>query len=433
MLNSDPRFWTQFARTHEDEWCRALSLLLRYDTVSGNTEPRAYRYWRSRIAEGFEFLHGLAREKGLVTRYYHERVLVIEMPGPTGAPVLGFPIHLDVVPAGEGWTRPPFGGQISDGAIWGRGAQDDKGPIIQVLFGLLGAMDLARSSNSGFRKTVRIMIFSEEEVGQWDDIPFYFEREKPPDFSIVPDAEFPITNGEKGFVNLRVRFEWSPPIKDGFEIQAGERANVVPAKAILRLDSKLLDGLDDPEKLAASLTNAPRKPAIQTENRTLTAEFHGVGAHGSLPHKGHNAATDALAAAAALPSLKDHPAARVFDWLARASAALDGSFLGIAHSHDKVGKTTVNLGILNAGANVAEAILNIRNPIGLSCAEVGARIAKLAADLKSSAPGITLAEVSSDRDGREPIYVDPDQFAKWINPMRRAYRDATGREADLQS
>ena len=32
--------------------------------------------------------------------------------------------HLDVVPAGSGWSRDPFGGEVEDGKIWGRGAID---------------------------------------------------------------------------------------------------------------------------------------------------------------------------------------------------------------------------------------------------------------------------------------------------------------------
>ena len=30
--------------------------------------------------------------------------------------------HLDVVPAGSGWKKDPFGGEVSEGKIWGRGA-----------------------------------------------------------------------------------------------------------------------------------------------------------------------------------------------------------------------------------------------------------------------------------------------------------------------
>jgi len=34
--------------------------------------------------------------------------------------------HTDVVPVEPGWTRPPFGGEIADGCVWGRGALDMK-------------------------------------------------------------------------------------------------------------------------------------------------------------------------------------------------------------------------------------------------------------------------------------------------------------------
>lgn len=34
--------------------------------------------------------------------------------------------HQDVVPAGNGWSKDPFGGEISDGKVWGRGSGDTK-------------------------------------------------------------------------------------------------------------------------------------------------------------------------------------------------------------------------------------------------------------------------------------------------------------------
>ena len=42
-----------------------------------------------------------------------------------GAPTLALMGHTDVVPADpEGWERDPFGGELADGEIWGRGAID---------------------------------------------------------------------------------------------------------------------------------------------------------------------------------------------------------------------------------------------------------------------------------------------------------------------
>ena len=42
--------------------------------------------------------------------------------------------HTDVVPPGEGWTHDPFGGEVRDGRVYGRGACDMKGGIASALF-----------------------------------------------------------------------------------------------------------------------------------------------------------------------------------------------------------------------------------------------------------------------------------------------------------
>src|SRR5436305_6062019 len=46
-----------------------------------------------------------------------------------GPPHFGFAGHLDVVPAGEGWSGNPFGAEIEDGVLVGRGAADMKSAI----------------------------------------------------------------------------------------------------------------------------------------------------------------------------------------------------------------------------------------------------------------------------------------------------------------
>jgi len=46
--------------------------------------------------------------------------------------------HMDVVPANpKEWQVPPFSGEIKDGAIWGRGSIDDKGPGVIELMAML--------------------------------------------------------------------------------------------------------------------------------------------------------------------------------------------------------------------------------------------------------------------------------------------------------
>jgi acetylornithine deacetylase len=44
--------------------------------------------------------------------------------------------HTDVVPVGDGWTKDPFGGELIDGRVYGRGASDMKGGLAAALVAL---------------------------------------------------------------------------------------------------------------------------------------------------------------------------------------------------------------------------------------------------------------------------------------------------------
>ncbi len=58
--------------------------------------------------------------------------------GRGGAPSIMFNTHLDHVDAGDpaDWPHDPFGGEIVDGAVWGRGAVDIKGPLAAQVYGV---------------------------------------------------------------------------------------------------------------------------------------------------------------------------------------------------------------------------------------------------------------------------------------------------------
>ncbi|WP_214403405.1 M20/M25/M40 family metallo-hydrolase [Pseudonocardia lacus] len=59
--------------------------------------------------------------------------LLFRWPGRTSADPVVLVAHLDVVPVvAEDWRHPPFGGDLVDGAVWGRGTLDDKGPLVTI-------------------------------------------------------------------------------------------------------------------------------------------------------------------------------------------------------------------------------------------------------------------------------------------------------------
>lgn len=94
-----------------------------------------------------EFYVKRARELGLeaeVINIPHEEVekmgyalprsnALASLKGKEDKPVLHMNGHFDVVPIGSGWTRDPFGAEIEDGYMYGRGSSDMKGSVATQL------------------------------------------------------------------------------------------------------------------------------------------------------------------------------------------------------------------------------------------------------------------------------------------------------------
>ena len=77
--------------------------------------------------------------------------------------------HLDVVPAGEGWSTPPFDTTINDGRIYGRGTADSKGAVASLLTALrvMNALGLSSTYN------IRVALTTDEEVGLYSGLCFF--------------------------------------------------------------------------------------------------------------------------------------------------------------------------------------------------------------------------------------------------------------------
>ncbi|WP_246603420.1 M20/M25/M40 family metallo-hydrolase [Microbacterium marinilacus] len=107
--------------------------MIRIPTVSAERETRGAQPFEDFVALLAELYPRAHRELEL------ERItdlgLLYRWPGASDAAPVVLMAHFDVVPADEtdGWTHPPFDGRIVDGWVHGRGALDDKGPLLVVL------------------------------------------------------------------------------------------------------------------------------------------------------------------------------------------------------------------------------------------------------------------------------------------------------------
>lgn len=214
-------------------------------------------------AEALKYFLSLAKNMGFETHNYDNYAgEVIYGEGEEFA-VLA---HLDVVPAGSGWTREPFGGEIDNeaGRIWGRGTMDDKGPAIIMLYCLKALKD----EDFVPSRKIKLIVGCNEETG-WACIDHYNKVAHMPDEGISPDADFPVIYAEKGILHVKFTFT----VKGKFaELKGGERANMVCDLCTVSAD--------------ASYGN-PADYGLFLEGGKVVSR--GKSAHGSTPSEGLNA------------------------------------------------------------------------------------------------------------------------------------------------
>ncbi len=103
----------------------------------------------------------------------HPRINVLaRMEGGGPGPCVHFNGHLDVVPAGQGWTREPFGGELHDGKVYGRGASDMKGGLAASLF----AVEAIRRCGIRLEGAIEQSATVDEESGGFAGVAYLAER-----------------------------------------------------------------------------------------------------------------------------------------------------------------------------------------------------------------------------------------------------------------
>ncbi len=141
-----------------------------------------------------------------------------------GPQLLAILCHVDVIPPGDlrSWFTPPFALDERAGRLYGRGVQDNKGPLVAALY----AMKAIKESGIALRHRVRLIVGTDEE-NLWRCIARYKEQEQLPDAAFTPDSSFPVIHAEKRLVQA---YLYEPPCAD-LQLDCGGLFNIVPDKA----------------------------------------------------------------------------------------------------------------------------------------------------------------------------------------------------------
>ncbi|MBR5534210.1 MAG: Sapep family Mn(2+)-dependent dipeptidase, partial [Ruminiclostridium sp.] len=333
----------------------AVSRLVRIDSTIGEAQPGMP--FGPGPAAALEEMLKLSAEWGLPGENLEGYVGTVDLNDQeTALHILG---HLDVVDAGEGWTMTTaFEPKLVDGLLYGRGTDDDKGPMVAALLAMKAVKDLGIP----LTKNVRMILGTDEETG-FRDITWYYDRHPYAPYTISPDADFPIINIEKGHYQPTFSASWEQEtaLPRVTSLTGGPRLNMVPPKA-----NALVAGLktEDIQAIIPTL-------GLDGITFTLTQQEGGVhilaagqGAHGSTPEEGRNAQTALVTLLAALP-LADTPSTQAIRTLADLFPHGDftGKALGVAQSDELSGHLSLAFTLIALTDTGFEGRFDSRTPL----------------------------------------------------------------------
>ncbi len=310
------------------------------------------------IAKALEIALDSARSFGLSAENLEGYVGVCDLNElPTNLHILG---HLDVVPPGEGWTvTEPFTPYIDGDMIYARGTADDKGPTLAALLAMRAVKDMGLATKAN----VRLILGTDEESG-FSDIEWYYARNPHAEYTLSPDAQFPLVNVEKGhFHPIMTRAFTKPQTAEPcvIDIEASSRHNVVPGRA-----HAVLRGFTSAD-LAPYMDKAAAETGVKftvQEGESFSLHAEGTPTHASTPSKGNNALTALLSLLATLP-LAEGEAKDTLQSLATLfpHGKNDGEGLGITLEDEAAGKLSAIFSVIRWSPERFEGQFDARTPI----------------------------------------------------------------------
>lgn len=291
----------KYIEAHRQEIIDDLFGLMRIDSAYTEEGKDAEHPFGAGSAKALAAGSELLSRYGFSVKNYDNYVITADLGGSERE--LDILAHLDVVPAGEGWTvTEPFKPVLTpEGVIYGRGSADDKGPAIAAMYAFRAIKDL----NIPLRKNARLILGGCEELGL-GDMEYYFEREPHARYSFSPDADYPLINAERGISGTEIIKKFSRGEADASPIRsihAGLRRNMVPFSAVIVIDADKAEV--SASQVAAKAAEVASKYGlgldIRTEGEKITIDVRGLGAHASTPEAGLNSLTCLMEIVSGLP------------------------------------------------------------------------------------------------------------------------------------
>lgn len=403
----------------KEEMLQTLKELIAIPSVEA--EAQGDMPFGKNVQDALEFMLDRAKQDGFETKNVDNYGGHIDFGGKTvneegcitgaGSQMLGILGHLDVVPEGSGWDHEPFGGEIVDGKMYGRGTIDDKGPVIAAYY----AMKAIKESGLMPQKKVRLIIGLDEETG-WVGMDHYFKKEPFPDLGFTPDADFPAIHGEMGILVFELAKKLRKTEQNGIilrRMSGGNAPNMVPDSASALLFAPSYDEIK--EKLETFRLKTGYEISAKGKGKSLEITAIGKSAHGAQPWKGLNGISILMAFLEQIGLANEDLRDFIQFYNRHLAFETDGESLGCGLSDQLSGKLVLNVGIAEIDEEVARIAINIRYPITLNDETVYEAMAPV---VRKYDLGIVKGK------SQAPIYFEPDD--PLITTLMDVYRKYTG-------
>ena len=277
--------WIDDHQRDEIEFLRQL-VRVPSDTPPGNNAPAAEKAAELLTALGFAVERHPVPE-GFLKAYGMQSVtnLIVRQRFGSGGPTIALNAHGDVVPPGEGWTRPPYEGVVENGRMYGRGVAVSKSDIASFTYAL-AALRALEPDGAGLDGTVELHFTYDEEFGGLAGPGFLLENKlTKPDLAIAASFSYAVVTAHNGCLQFEVTVHGKSghgamPETGRDAFRAGTAVlNALYAEAdALRAKKSKVAGIDHPTLIVGKLegginTNiVPDKLTLRMDRRMIPEE-----------------------------------------------------------------------------------------------------------------------------------------------------------------
>ncbi|MFR1716740.1 MAG: M20/M25/M40 family metallo-hydrolase [Butyricicoccus sp.] len=386
-----------YIRAHADELLESLAALVRIPSIEGVPEEHA-PFGREPARALHETL-ALCEKLGFRTGNMDDRVGWCEYgEGEEMVAVLG---HLDVVPAGDGWTGPSRSGN-QNGRIYGRArwtTRSDGG----------GHLRAGGAQDAGFAPSKHPLLFgTNEETGCGDSRGTPWRRAAGTASRRTANTRSSTAKGHSQRHSRKLHQTGDYRLT---KFEGGAASNISPAYAAAELQCPA----DAASKISAD------KVTVTPIEGGIRVEAEGIAVHGSTPEQGENAIGRLAQALNQLPLTGELGDCMAFV-AERIGMEVHGESLGLAMRDELSGPLTLNLGVAKFEQETLSLVFSVRYPVTLKYDLVYPRLSR----------GFTLGGFTeTEMTHAAAIYMPPE--SELIRRLSKVYEEQTGEKAELKS